>query len=75
MFSFLFGIIHLFAGLTLQAINYIRQGKFIYAIYDDLSWILVVTGAVLALLSTDMNPNSNQSIHGDISANDKGGAK
>ncbi len=54
MFSFLFGIIHLFAGLTLQAVNYIKQGEFIYAIYDDLSWILVVTGAVLALLSTDM---------------------
>ena len=54
MFSFLFGIIHLFAGLTLQAVNYIKQGKFIYAVYDDLSWILVVTGAVLALLSTDM---------------------
>ena len=54
MFSFLFGIIHLFAGLTLQAVNYIRDGKFIYAIYDDLSWMLVVTGAVFALLSTDM---------------------
>ncbi|MBR3988717.1 MAG: V-type ATP synthase subunit I [Clostridia bacterium] len=54
MFSFLFGIIHLFAGLILQAVNYIRQGNFIYAVYDDLSWILVVTGAVLALLSTDM---------------------
>lgn len=54
MFSFLFGIIHLFAGLILQAVNYIRQGNFIYAIYDDLSWILVVTGAVFALLSTDM---------------------
>lgn len=54
MFSFLFGIIHLFAGLILQAVNYIRAGNFIYAIYDDLSWILVVTGAVLALLSTDM---------------------
>ncbi len=54
MFSFLFGIIHLFAGLTLQAVNYFREGKFIYAIYDDLSWILVVTGAAFALLSTDM---------------------
>lgn len=54
MFSFLLGIIHLFAGLTLQAVNYIREGNFIYAVYDDLSWILVVTGAVLALLSTDM---------------------
>lgn len=54
MFSFLFGIIHLFAGLMLQAVNYIRQGNFVYAIYDDLSWMLVVTGAVFALLSTDM---------------------
>lgn len=54
MFSFLFGIIHLFAGLILQAVNYIRQGNFLYAIYDDISWILVVTGAVFALLSTDM---------------------
>lgn len=54
MYSFLFGIIHLFAGLILQAVNYIRQGNFIYAIYDDLSWILVVTGAAFALLSTDM---------------------
>ena len=54
MFSFLLGIIHLFTGLTLQAVNYIRSGKFIYAIYDDLSWILLVTGATLALLSTEM---------------------
>lgn len=54
MYSFLFGIIHLFAGLILQAVNYIRHGKFADAVYDDLSWILVVTGAVLALLSTDM---------------------
>ena len=54
MFSFLFGIIHLFAGLTLQGVNYFRQSKFADAIYDDLSWVLVVTGAVLALLSTDM---------------------
>lgn len=54
MFSFLLGIIHLFAGLALQAVNYIKQGKIVYAVYDDLSWFLVVTGAVLALLSTDM---------------------
>ncbi len=54
MFSFLLGIIHLFAGLLLQAINYIRNGKWLYAIYDDLSWMLLVGGAVLALLSTEM---------------------
>lgn len=54
MFSFLLGIIHLFTGLTIQGINYIRNGNFMYAVYDDLSWIILVTGAVLALLSTEM---------------------
>lgn len=54
MFSFLLGIIHLFAGLILQAVNYIRSGKVLYAIYDDLSWMLLVGGAALALLSTEM---------------------
>lgn len=54
MFSFLLGLIHLFAGLIMQAVNYIRSGKFLYAIFDDLSWILLVGGAALALLSTEM---------------------
>ncbi len=54
MFSFLLGIIHLFAGLLMQAANHIRRGNLIYAVYDDLSWILLVGGGVLALLSTDM---------------------
>ncbi|MBQ4105355.1 MAG: V-type ATP synthase subunit I [Clostridia bacterium] len=54
MFSFLLGIIHLFAGLILQAVNYVRNGKWLYAIYDDVSWILLVGGAVFALLSTEM---------------------
>ncbi len=54
MFSFLLGIIHLFSGLILQAVNYIRNGKWLYAIFDDLSWILLVGGAVFALLSTEM---------------------
>ncbi len=54
MFSFLLGIIHLFAGLIMQAVNYIRSGKILYALYDDLSWILLVGGASLALLSTEM---------------------
>lgn len=54
MFSFLLGIIHLFTGLTLQAVNYIKNKQFLYAIFDDLSWMLLVGGAVLALLSTEM---------------------
>ncbi|MBE6737185.1 MAG: V-type ATP synthase subunit I [Ruminococcaceae bacterium] len=54
MFSFLLGIIHLFAGLTMQAVNYIRHKKIFYAIFDDLSWMMLVGGAVLVLLSTEM---------------------
>jgi len=44
---------------------------------DEAKWARVPTKIKMdALLSTDMNPNSNQSIHGDISANDsKGGSK
>jgi len=54
MFSFLLGLIHLFAGLIMQGINYIRHKKFLYAVFDDLSWMLLVGGAVLVLLSTEM---------------------
>ena len=44
---------------------------------DEAKWSRVPTKIKMdALLSTDINPGSNQSIHGDISANDsKGGNK
>ena len=44
---------------------------------DEAKWARVPTKIKMdALLSTDLNPGSNQSIHGDISANDgKGGNK
>ena len=41
---------------------------------DEAKWARVPTKIKMdALLSTDMAPNSDESIHGDISANDKGG--
>lgn len=54
MFSFLLGIIHLFTGLGIQAYMHIRDGHFIYAVYDVFSWYLLVGGGILALLSLDM---------------------
>lgn len=54
MFAFLFGIIHLFFGLGLQAYIYIKNKTPIYIIYDVISWYLLVGGAILALLSLDM---------------------
>lgn len=57
MLSFLLGIIHLFVGLGIMAYNYIRNKEYLPVIYDVISWYLLVGGAILALLSTDMMGN------------------
>ena len=54
MFSFLLGIIHLFAGLAIMAYNDIRHKEYMAVIYDVISWYLLVGGAILALLTMDM---------------------
>ncbi|WP_316607469.1 V-type ATP synthase subunit I [uncultured Ruminococcus sp.] len=54
MVSFLLGIIHLFVGLGIMAYNNIRNKNYPAVIYDVVSWYLLVGGAILALLSTDM---------------------
>ena len=57
MLSFLLGIIHLFIGLGIMAYNYIKNKEYLPVIYDVISWYLLVGGAILALLSTDMMGN------------------
>ena len=57
MFSFLLGIIHLFAGLAIMAYNDIKHKEYAAVLYDVVSWYLLVGGAVLALLSLDMMGN------------------
>ena len=57
MFSFLLGIIHLFAGLAIMAYNDIRHKQYAAVLYDVVSWYLLVGGAILALLSMDMMGN------------------
>lgn len=57
MFSFLLGIIHLFAGLAIMAYNDIRQKLYLAVVYDVVSWYLLVGGAILALLSMEMMGN------------------
>ena len=57
MFSFLLGIIHLFAGLGIMAYNDIRHKQYSAVIYDVVSWYLLVGGAILALLSMPMMGN------------------
>lgn len=57
MFSFLFGIIHLFTGLAIMAYNNIKQKQYLAVLYDVISWYLLVGGAIFALLSLDMMGN------------------
>ena len=57
MFSFLLGIIHLFAGLAIMAYNDIRHKQYAAVLYDVISWYLLVGGAILALLSMEMMGN------------------
>ena len=57
MFSFLLGIIHLFAGLAIMAYNDIKHKQYMAVLYDVISWYLLVGGAILALLSLDMMGN------------------
>ncbi len=57
MFSFLLGIIHLFAGLAIMAYNDIKHKEYSAVQYDVISWDLLVGGAILALLSLDMMGN------------------
>ncbi len=54
MVCFLFGIIHLFVGLALQGYMHIKNGRPLDAIYDVLSWYLLIGGGILALLTQDM---------------------
>lgn len=54
MFCFLFGIIHIFVGLGISGYMSIKNGRPLDAVYDVLSWYLLVGGGILALLSMDM---------------------
>lgn len=54
MYCFLFGIIHIFVGLGIKGYVYIKDGKIKDAIYDVLSWYLLVGGGLVALMSMDI---------------------
>ena len=54
LFSFLVGIIHLFAGLGAQFYQLARQGKWLDAIYDVVFWYMLVGGGIVYLLSMQM---------------------
>ena len=54
MFSLLVGIVHLFAGLGMKLYSLIRDKQYKEALYDVVFWYLLVGGAIVFLLSTEM---------------------
>ena len=57
LFSFLIGVIHLFAGLGAQFYQLARQGLWKDAIFDVVFWYMLVGGGILYLLSMQMFPD------------------
>ncbi len=54
MFSFAVGIVHLFAGLGMRFYSLVKEKKYFDAIYDVIFWYLLVGGAIVFLMSTQM---------------------
>lgn len=54
MFSFLIGIIHLFTGLGMKLYQCIRDKNWKDAVYDVVFWYMLVGGAIIYLMSTEM---------------------
>lgn len=54
VFSFLLGIIHLFAGLGVQFYQCAKAGRWKDAIYDVVFWYLLVGGGIVYLLTMEM---------------------
>lgn len=54
MFSLLVGVIHLFVGLAMQFIQLWKQKKYKDALYDVIFWYMLLTGAIVFMLSSQM---------------------
>lgn len=54
MFALLVGVIHLFTGLAMQFYQLWRQKKYKDVLYDVVFWYMLVGGAIVFLLSSQM---------------------
>lgn len=60
IFSFIFGIVHLFAGMGIQAYMLVRDGKPWDALFDIGFWYGLIIGLVLLLFGNSIIPGSGQ---------------
>lgn len=54
VYSFLFGIIHLFVGLGIKGYQLLRQGRVMDFIGGVLAWYLLLIGLILMLIPSDL---------------------
>jgi len=62
IFSLIFGLLHLFAGMAIKMYTLIRDGHVFEAIFDIGSWYVLIIG--LALLLLDIFPGSYMAVTG-----------
>ena len=60
LFSFIFGVIHLFTGMAVNAYMLIRDGKTMDAVFDIGFWYGFIIGIALWLFGNTVIPGSNQ---------------
>lgn len=60
VFSFIFGVVHLFAGMAIQAYMLVRDGKALDAVFDIGFWYGFIIGIALMLFGNSIIPGSSQ---------------
>lgn len=54
MYSMLFGLIHLFAGLGVKTYLHLKEKDIMSFLFNDLCWFLMLLGLIFMLLPTDL---------------------
>lgn len=48
--SLLFGVIHIFVGIGMRGVNYVRKGKYLDILWDVVAWYVLFIGFILYVL-------------------------
>lgn len=51
IFSLVLGVLHIFSGMTIKIVEEVRAGHILDAIFDQVSWMILITGAGLLFLT------------------------
>lgn len=60
IYSMAIGVIHLFTGLVLKAIQLIRQKQFLDVLYDVVFWLVIISSLIILLLGTKLFTDMSQ---------------